>query len=335
MLFLLINILINIGDAQPDPIIHIPVAINCNSRTSGSTTQENNEAYFQFDLSQSSYIEINTCGSDFDTHLRLMDENKNIIAFNDDGNDNDCGYLNAVIKEGPLAVGSYTIQVTSIFSGFGAYHLALQCDPNGTPTMPDLPGIPIQSECNFVEDYGPILPLDICSSAEYLDVPDLFNSRKYICNPAGNGVLMVTYENADCSGTGVTSSIPGGFVGDNPYYYNCAGSSSNCGLATLRQICIIPNVGETIMWTETYALDVCVDKEMFKCNDGILTWNEYTDDNCQNIGDFMEAPDDNDGECRYETICGCDLNRLNKQCDSGLDCPDCMQCCDKRKVCEF
>eukprot|EP01084_Bolivina_argentea_P254588 428028_1 len=322
MLFLLINIFINIGYAQ------FPDVIDCNSAVEGTTTNEQGFAIYNFYLAENSFVEINTCGSDFDTVLILQDTSGNTIAQNDNGNNEKCGPMNAIIDAGVLQADSYNIIIIpGSGAPFGSYDLALGCSPDNTPTIPDANGIAVVSDCNFAKDGDTIQPLDVCS-LQIQESTGRALSRKYVCNPENNGILMMNYESYDCSGTPFIMALPGQA---KKYYYNCAGSNDACDLGTLYMDC--PSYsGDAI-----YVIDECIGKRMFECYGSEFSLNTYYDDSCAAIRNISYAPNGEDG-CTFVTECGsgnCDIQRLDDTCQDDLDCPNCMQCCPKRNVCEF
>eukprot|EP01084_Bolivina_argentea_P260015 438971_1 len=66
------------------------------------------------------------------------------------------------------------------------------------------------------------------------------------------------------------------------------------------------------------------DQASFKTECTFVHRSEYTNTCPTDSMNFLNEPDED-----------CDLRLLDKQCDFDEDCPYCMQCCPKRKVCEL
>jgi len=175
------------------------------------------EHIYRFEVTTSGIHEFITCGSYFDTYLRLYDTNKNEIRSNDDA----CGSA-AVISQN-LTSGTYYVLVEGYSDISGIYELTVTC-PDPLMPIPDAEPLPIS--CGDVkygntgntlisqDTYGNLSPDDIyqfevttsgtykfstCGSGfdTYLRIYDRFNmaeelsfANDYSCSP--QAIIEVT-----------------------------------------------------------------------------------------------------------------------------------------------
>ena len=86
------------------------------------------EHIYKFEAKAYGDFKFSTCGSNFDTYLRLYDENMNQIAYRDDyGCDNGDDYHNTVLEKS-LHMGTYYILVEGYSNKSGWYTLSVNCD---------------------------------------------------------------------------------------------------------------------------------------------------------------------------------------------------------------
>ena len=102
--------------------------LSCGTSYSGSTTNEistygnaSPEVIYQFEVESSGSYEFSTCGSGYDTYLRLYDSNMNQLAHNDDA----CRFQSNI--EEVLSEGTYYVLVEGYGNRSGPYILSLSC----------------------------------------------------------------------------------------------------------------------------------------------------------------------------------------------------------------
>lgn len=106
------------------------IAIYCALSVTGSTKEASNnyggaspEKIYRFEVTTSGDYEFSTCGSDFDTYLRIYDATMTEIHSGDD--DGDCGTQTVLNKS--LELGVYYVLVEGYDSHSGFYDLIVTC----------------------------------------------------------------------------------------------------------------------------------------------------------------------------------------------------------------
>ena len=95
---------------------------------------------YTFDVTYSSSFVFNSCGSSYDTWLRVYDARGTQVASGDD--DGNCG-LQTILATPTLAPGSYTLLVEGYSNREGRYTVAMQCA--AAPTLPPSSSSPTTS----------------------------------------------------------------------------------------------------------------------------------------------------------------------------------------------
>ena len=113
----------------------VPSSIFCGSSVTGSTVESANnyggispEDIYRFEVASMGDYEFSTCGSAYDTYLRIYNENMTEIHSGDD--DGDCGTRTILNK--PLEPGVYYILIEGYSSYSGSYELTVSCAISGT-----------------------------------------------------------------------------------------------------------------------------------------------------------------------------------------------------------
>jgi len=124
---------------------------------SGSTSPD---VVYSFNVTQPNFfVNVDLCGSAYDTKTYIYDANFNLVACNDDyWYDSTCGYYPSFIEEAIVPVGQIYIVVDGYYGAYGNYVInvtggvyvpcELPCPPGGVaegePAMPD----------NYSDDYN-------------------------------------------------------------------------------------------------------------------------------------------------------------------------------------
>ena len=134
-----LNFDLNATDA--DGSCMIPSLITCGSSVTGSTTGTLNnyggpsaEAIYRFEADVTGDYEFSSCGSDYDTYLRIYDANMNELYSADD--DGDCNYQAIINRE--LSPGSYYVLIEGYQELAGFYTLTVTCPTTSTEGSRDL-----------------------------------------------------------------------------------------------------------------------------------------------------------------------------------------------------
>ncbi len=128
-----LNFDLNATDA--DGSCMIPSLITCGSSVTGSTTGTLNnyggpsaEAIYRFEADVTGDYEFSSCGSDYDTYLRIYDANMNELYSADD--DGDCNHQAIINRE--LSPGSYYVLIEGYQELAGFYTLTVTCPTTST-----------------------------------------------------------------------------------------------------------------------------------------------------------------------------------------------------------
>ena len=128
-----LNFDLNATDA--DGSCMIPSLITCGSSVTGSTTGTLNnyggpsaEAIYRFEADVTGDYEFSSCGSDYDTYLRIYDVNMNELYSADD--DGDCNHQAIINRE--LSQGSYYVLIEGYQELAGFYTLTVTCPTTST-----------------------------------------------------------------------------------------------------------------------------------------------------------------------------------------------------------
>jgi len=117
-------------DYQGNYVLSIKENITCGATVTGSTENaESNYGYsspehiYKFDVVSSGTYVFSTCGSAFDTYMRIYDEDMTELYYGDD--DGDCG--SSVVLEKTLEVGTYFILIEGYSALSGDYTFTVSC----------------------------------------------------------------------------------------------------------------------------------------------------------------------------------------------------------------
>jgi len=119
----------HVRDPACDP--SAPVSeVQCDSGISGETTDDEHSATYAFTADQADYV-FDTCGTDWDTMLTILDSNGDELFFNDDhesacpdGNNQYASHLEAQLTSGS----QYTLKINGYCATcYGAYTINVAC----------------------------------------------------------------------------------------------------------------------------------------------------------------------------------------------------------------
>jgi len=207
---------------------------SCLMTVTGNTSNSQNnygnsspDHIYQFEVTTSGTYEFSTCGSDYDTYLRIYDANMNQLAENDDA----CNFQSIV--EINLTEGIYYLLVEGYSTSSGNYILSTDCTFMISSTC-------LSGEVLDCDGSGECFPESWINDG-YCDGPEQIYGADLSCydNDGGDCTESITCENDDSSTDTYGDSCTGWYdANEYPGSYGCEGAYDSDEFNALEQCCI-------------------------------------------------------------------------------------------------